>query len=81
MLVVRVEKRPGMEKESLLKPEEPKSEEGPGPEEEAEEEGEGFMGSMFGRFGTLVSQFYVLCEYSCTQFLCILSLHSFDGFT
>ena len=61
MLVVKVEKRPGMEKESLLKPEEPKNEEGPGPGEE--EEGEGFIGSMFGRFGTLVSQFYVLCEY------------------
>ena len=63
-----------MEKESHLKQEEPKNEEGPGPGEEAEEEGEGFMGSMFGRFGKLVSQFYVLCEYSCTQFSCILPL-------
>ena len=58
-----------------------KSEEGPGPGEEAEEEGEGFMGSMFGRLGKLVSQFYVLCEYSCTQFSFVLKPHSLGGFT
>ncbi len=44
VLIVRVDKRPGMERENLLKQDEEK--EGGG---ERGEEEEGFMGSMFGR--------------------------------
>ncbi len=43
VLRVGVEKRPGMEKENLLKQDED------GQEESNNEEGGGFMGSMFGR--------------------------------
>lgn len=46
VLVVKVEKRPGMEKENLLKPDD---EEEVKDKETDSDEGDGFMGSMFGR--------------------------------